>query len=159
MEFERTLDDAEVFAYRNWILGELVQGPDIERYWYNTTWMYPRDKMPDPMGGLRLTKLGAKVSFRKSIFKKPVKVRGPEDWIDSSTKRTKIVDHPIWLVTINLPIRYINRGLDMVDELISADIEKTNQDLAQSYGVPGQDEMDNGDGIDNMDELDSIGDM
>jgi hypothetical protein len=26
LEFERTLDNAEIFAYKNWILGELVEG-------------------------------------------------------------------------------------------------------------------------------------
>ena len=31
LEFERTLDNAEIFAYKNWILGELVEGPEIDR--------------------------------------------------------------------------------------------------------------------------------
>ena len=29
IEFERTMDNAEIFAYKNWIMGELVEGPDI----------------------------------------------------------------------------------------------------------------------------------
>ena len=32
IEFERTLDNLEIFAYKNWLMGELVSGPDIERY-------------------------------------------------------------------------------------------------------------------------------
>ena len=137
LEFERTLDNAEVFAYKNWILGELVEGPDIGRYWFKTVWMYPYAMMPDPNGGLRLTKLGAKVNFRKGIFKKPVKVEGPQDWVDPQSKRAKMVEHEIWLVTIELPLKYINRGLEDTDEIIQRDIQDTNAELADAF----EDEM------------------
>jgi hypothetical protein len=133
LEFERTLDNAELFAYKNWILGELVEGPEIERYWYKTTWMYPHAMMPDPNGGLRLTKLGAKVNFRKGIFKKPVKVKGPQDWADPETKRAKMVEHEIWLVTIELPLKYINRGLEDTEEIMAKDIQDTNEELADAF--------------------------
>lgn len=133
LEFERTLDNAEVFAYQNWIRGELVEGPTIGRYWYKTVWMYPYSCMPDPNGGLRLTKLGAKVNFRKGVFKRPSKVRGPEDWTDPQTKRAKMLETKIWLVTIELPIKYINRGLQDLDDIIQKDIEETNNELADAY--------------------------
>lgn len=133
MEFERTLDNAEIFAYKNWILGELVEGPEISRYWYKTVWMYPYAMMPDPNAGLRLTKLGAKVNFRKGIFKKPVKVRGPQDWVDPESKRAKMVEHDIWLVTIELPMKYINRGLEDIDDTMRRDIQNTNDELADAF--------------------------
>lgn len=133
LEFERTLDNAEIFAYKNWILGELVEGPEIGRYWYKTVWMYPYTMMPDPNGGLRLTKIGAKVNFRKGIFKKPVKVEGPQDWIDPESKRAKMAEHEIWLVTIELPLKYINRGLEQTDEIIQRDLQNTNAELADAF--------------------------
>ncbi len=133
LEFERTLDNAEVFAYKHWILGELVEGPDIGRYWYKTVWMYPYSKMPDPNGGLRLTKLGAKINFRKGVFKRPVKVEGPEDWVDPQTKRAKMKESEVWLVTIELPLKYIQRGLEHTDDIIQQDIDQTNAELADAY--------------------------
>lgn len=133
LEFERTLDNAEIFAYKNWILGELVEGPTIGRYWYKTVWMYPYAMMPDPNAGLRLTKLGAKVNFRKGIFKKPVTVRGPQDWADPETKRAKMSEYEIWLVTIDMPIKYINRGLEQNPEIIQKDIEDSNEVIADSF--------------------------
>lgn len=154
IEFERTLDNAEIFAYKNWILGELVEGPIIGRYWYKTVWMYPYGKMPDPDAGLRLTKLGAKVNFRKGVFSKPVKVRGPADWVDPESKRAKMAEYEIWLVTIDLPIKYINRGLELNDEIIQKDIDDTNAELADSFEEmpqePVGDEMDMG-----MDQMDA----
>lgn len=141
LEFERTLDNAEIFAYKNWILGELVEGPIIQRYWYKTVWMYPYAMMPDPNAGLRLTKLGAKVSFSKGTFNKPVKVHGPEDWVNPETKRAKMAHHEVWLVTIELPIKYINRGLEQTDDIIQKDIEDTNAEIADAYDeeAPAQD--------------------
>ena len=136
IEFERTLDNAEVFAYKNWILGELVEGPIIDRYWYKTVWMYPYAMMPDPDAGLRLTKLGAHVSFKKGVFKKPAKVRGPEDWADPESKRAKLIDHEIWLVTIELPIKYINRGLDNAETIIQKDLDSTNEEIADAFEEP-----------------------
>lgn len=133
LEFERTLDNAEIFAYKNWILGELVEGPDIGRYFYKTVWMYPYNSMPDPNAGLRLTKLGANVSFKKGVFSKPVKVTGPQDWVDPETKKAKMAEYEIWLVTIELPIKYINRGLEQNAEIIQKDIEDTNAEVADSF--------------------------
>jgi hypothetical protein len=141
LEFERTLDNAEIFAYKNWILGELVQGPEIGRYFYKTVWMFPHNLMPDPDGGLRLTKIGANVNFKKGTFKRPVKVKGPEDWVDPQSKRAKMVDSEVWLVTIELPIKYINRGLQQINDIIQRDIDKTNADLANAFDEQMPDEQ------------------
>lgn len=133
LEFERTLDNAELFAYKNWILGELVEGPVIGRYFYKVVFMYPHQLMPDPNGGLRLTKIGAKVNFKKGVFKKPTRVRGPEDWVDPQSKRAKMVESDIWLVTIELPMKYIVRGLEHNDDIIQKDIDKTNAELDGAF--------------------------
>lgn len=150
IEFERTLDNAEVFAYKNWIVGELVEGPKIERYWYTTTWMYPYEMMPDPDAGLRLTKIGAKVSFKKGVFKRPVKVTGPQDWVDPQTKRAKIDESEIWLVTIDLPIKYIERGMSNNDDIIQQDIHATNSKLANAYNTAPEEEP-----VDQSEDLDA----
>lgn len=141
LEFERTLDNCELFAYKNWILGELVEGPHISRYWFTVVFMWPYALMPDPNAGLRLTKLGAKVSFKKGTFSKPVKVRGPEDWKNPETKSAKMAEHEIWLVTIDMPLKYINRGLEQTDDIIQKDIDDTNAELADAYDkeMPAQD--------------------
>ena len=30
LDFERVLDELDIYAFKNWQLGELVQGPDVE---------------------------------------------------------------------------------------------------------------------------------
>ena len=65
LEFERTLDSTELFAYKNWADGELVSGPKLDRYFITTTWMYPYKRMPDPYGALRLKETRLRSRFRK----------------------------------------------------------------------------------------------
>lgn len=132
MEFERTLDNLEIFAYKNWILGELVKGPEISRYWVSTTWMYPYKMMPDPSAGLRLTSIGANIEFSKGKFTKPAKIKSPDSWIDPSNKTAKMEESDVWLVKIDLPIKYINRGIENLDTVITADLAKAEQELSSA---------------------------
>ena len=73
------------------------------------------------------------MSFEKGTFSKPVKVHGPEDWANPETKRAKMAHHEVWLVTIELPLKYINRGLEQTDDIIQKDIEDTNAELADAF--------------------------
>ena len=66
MDFERVLSEADLYAFKNWQLGELVDGPDIKRYSVACTFMYPERLMPNPKGGKRLLNLGCKVRFLKT---------------------------------------------------------------------------------------------
>ena len=64
-DFERVLDELDLYVYENWEDGELVSGPNIERHWVTCEFMWPRDKMPDPSGGKRLVDYDCKVSYEK----------------------------------------------------------------------------------------------
>ena len=52
-----------------------------------------------------------------------------------------MAEHEIWLVTIELPIKYINRGLEQGDEIIQKDIEDTNAELADAFGDEPEEAM------------------
>jgi hypothetical protein len=53
-DFERVIDELDTYVYDNWIDGELVEGPKEGRYFVECTFMWPKDKMPEPVGGMRL---------------------------------------------------------------------------------------------------------
>ena len=57
LDFERVLDEADLYAFKNWQLGELVQGPVIGRYTVKCTFMWPYKLMPDPRGAKRLASI------------------------------------------------------------------------------------------------------
>ncbi len=101
-DFERVLDELDIYVYANWSDGELAAGPNIERHWVTCTFMWPRGKMPDPMGGKRLLDYDCKVRYKKTNLIKPRKIREPDD-IRPGTKKGKLDLHPIWLVEIQMP--------------------------------------------------------
>ena len=41
LEYERVLDEVGLYAYKNWRLGEIVEGPKLARYWLHVKLMYP----------------------------------------------------------------------------------------------------------------------
>ena len=112
LEFEKTLDNASLYAYKHWMDGELVDGPDLNRYWFTTTWMYPKKHMPDPSGGMRLVKYGCKITYAEDVYQQPTKVLGPEDIEPGKDqpRKAKMEDIPVWLVTIKMPRKFVDES-------------------------------------------------
>jgi len=102
LDFERVLDEVDMYAFKNWDLGELVQGPDIGRYTVSCTFMWLEDSMPDPRGAKRLIPFDCTVKYKKTTMEIPVKVKDPEDFREG-TKKPKIIKKDIWLVEITMP--------------------------------------------------------
>ena len=48
-DFEKVLDELDLYVYKNWEDGELVMGPDIERHWVTCGFMWDRNNMPAPI--------------------------------------------------------------------------------------------------------------
>lgn len=117
-DFERVIDELDVYVYDNWIDGELVEGPKESRYFVECTFMWPEDSMPEPQGGLRLLDYGCKVQFAESKLSKVRKIRKPED-IRPGTRKGKIDLENVWMVKIVMPKKLmhdINRGYRNLDK-------------------------------------------
>jgi hypothetical protein len=120
MDVERVLDNLNIYAYKNWIEGEIVEGPHIDRYWVTVTIMYPYKLMPDPEGALRLTKNDCKVYYAKDELITAAKLIEPED-SDSpdgadgrrpGQARAKKLKRPVWLVTLEIPRKFMDGFAD-----------------------------------------------
>ena len=105
-DFERVIDELGLYVYENWDQGELVEGPIIERHWVTCTFMWPRNNMPDPMGGKRLLDYDCKISYEKSSIIKAKEIKKPDD-IRPGTKKGKLEKIPVWLVRIQMPKKLI----------------------------------------------------
>jgi hypothetical protein len=101
-DFERVLDEMDMYVYENWQDGELVSGPHIDRHWVRASFMWPKDKMPDPMAGKRLLDYGCKVKYEKTFLVEPRKIESPED-IRPGTKKGRLDRKPVWVVEITMP--------------------------------------------------------
>jgi len=129
-DFERVLDELDVYVYANWEDGEVVAGPKIEKHWITCSFMWERDKMPDPMGGKRLLDYDCKVSYKKDYYVKPKTIEKQEDF-RPGTKRGKLERHPIWIVEIQMPKSLV---MDMYSSF-AKNIE-TDETMMDVQGMP-----------------------
>ena len=117
-DFERVIDELDTYVYDNWIDGELVQGPIESRYWVQCTFMWPKERMPEPQGGKRLLDYGCKVQFAETKLAKVRKIKKPDD-IRPGTRKGKIDQEEVWMVKITMPKKLmndINRGYRNLDK-------------------------------------------
>jgi len=119
-DFERVLDELDVYVFANWEEGELLSGPVDSRHFVTCSFMWPADKMPDPSGGKRLLDRGCKVTYAKDELLKPREIKSPEDYRPGTTKG-KIDAHDIWVVQIKMPKELIGNFKHGKDEIESQD--------------------------------------
>ena len=101
-DFERVLEEMDLYVYDNWIDGELAEGPVVDRHWITASFMWPKDKMPDPTGGERLLDLGCKVRYERSSLIEPRPIKKSGD-LRPGTKKGKLDKKDIWIVEIQMP--------------------------------------------------------
>lgn len=134
LDFERVLDEADIYGFKNWSLGELVDGPVIGRYDVTATFMWPVRVMPDPRGAKRLRPLGCDVNFKKTEIKVPIQIKEPSDF-KPGTHYPKLVSHPVWLVNITIPKHLMNEiregSVDIADQ--SIDLEDLDAAYEKDY--------------------------
>lgn len=101
-DVERVFEEMDMYAYENWEDGELAYGPQVDRHWITAGFMWPQDKMPNPVAAKRLQDLGCKIKYQRSHLLEPRKIRTHED-IRPGTKKGKLDRKPIWIVEIQMP--------------------------------------------------------
>lgn len=124
LEFEKVLDTSDIYAYKNWIKGEVLEGPKLSRHWVTVKLMYPYESMPDPDGAKRLVARDCLVKYHKDTLITPVKVKRFDDVTletrpDGSTRyKAKTKSEPIWVVEVKMPRRYVD---EFASEVVEAD--------------------------------------
>lgn len=121
LDFERVLDESDLYAYRNWELGELVAGPNVKRYSVDCTFMYPLKLMPDPRGAKRLLSVGCNIKFKKTKIKVPIEIKNPSDF-KPGTHYPKMIEREIWLIRIEMP-------KDLMNDIREGSIDLAGQNI------------------------------
>jgi hypothetical protein len=152
LDFERVLDEADLYAFRNWELGELVQGPVVKRYSVGCMFMWPYKLMPDPRAAKRLLNLGCSIKWKKTKIKVPVEVDDYDDF-DPGSRYPKMKPKAIWLVYIEMPKEIMddiregsidlagqNIDLNDLDEAYDDDMDSEDSDGSEDGGQNEQQE-------------------
>ena len=142
LDFERCLDEADLYAFKNWELGELVDGPRVKKYTVSCVFMWPYKLMPDPRGAKRLLSVGCKIKFKKTKIKVPIEIETPDDYLPGG-RYPKSIMRPVWLILIQIPSELMDDvkegSIDLADQTI--DLEE----LDDSY----DEDLDKDDGTEN----------
>ena len=127
-DYERVMDELDLYVYENWQDGELVEGPIVKRHTVECKWMWPIDKMPNPRAGIRLLDYNCKVTYQKDFVVEAREIKTPDDY-RPGTKKGKLDRKPVWVVSITMPksLMYdMYKGyLRNVDQSILDDLETT----------------------------------
>ena len=139
-DFERVLDELDLYVYANWMDGELAAGPKEDRYFVECTFMWPKEKMPEPAGGKRLLEYGCKVAYAETAMAKVRRIKTPDD-IRPGTRKGKIDYDQVWMVKIKMPKRLmknIDRGYTNLDKNKVQDILSSNTAMKQAEPAEAQ---------------------
>jgi hypothetical protein len=129
LDFERVLDELDLYAFKNWGVGELVAGPDIGKYRVTCIFMWPEKLMPDPRGARRLLPFDCEVRFKRTLMQVPMKIEDPSDF-RPGTRKARLVEKKIWLVEITMPKALMSDIRTGSVELEDQDIDLEDLDTA-----------------------------
>lgn len=138
MDFERVIDELDLYAFENWKMGELVEGPVYEKYFVTCTFMWPYKKMPDPRAAERLAEYDCEVFYKRDVLEYPIKIKTPDDF-KPGTKMPRKGQAPVWLVKIVMPKTLMQEIHQGSLELESGNVDM--EDIEQAYETGQDDDM------------------
>ena len=138
LDFERVIDELDIYTFDYWKQGELVAGPVYEKYFVTCTFMWPYKRKPDTRGAKRLADYDCVIKYKHDVLEYPVKVKSPTDFV-AGTKMPKLGKTPVWLVSITIPKKLMQEITQGSLELESDSVDA--EDIDQSYETGLDDKM------------------
>ena len=142
IDIEDYIDSNNVYAFANWIHGELVAGPYVKKYWVTLTLKWPHEKMPDPRAARRLLAQGTRIEFEKSTEEESIPVKTPADY-QPGTKKPRIRKVPVWLVKLSIPRRFVSNVDTEVMDLYDEEVDSDTLETAKPQELDQQPQMGN----------------
>lgn len=162
LAFEDFLDSNDLYVYKNWIKGEVIDGPHVSRYWVTITLRYDYKEMPDPDGAKRLIANGLEVEYKKDkqeYYFKDLRMGDAANTTglgftvhDSLDKTPKPKHVPVWLIEIKIPRRFIESAIE--EDLMDFDDDVDMEDVsdAKDAGVDKETSVKSGEELDDTPE-------
>jgi hypothetical protein len=135
IKMEDIMDSLDIYCFKNWFNGEIVEGPIVRRHWLSFSLLYPRNRMPDPRASLRMLKHGIKVEFSKvkqnnKDFRPMSDDKMPQ--LDNKKETPEQIDNEtFWMVKITFPRRLMDQmeaDLDFYEDEVDIDDVESAKD-------------------------------
>lgn len=151
---EKYFDDMDLYAYKNWIYGELVEGPIVSKYWVEVTFKYGKDTFPDPIATQMFEKQGTNVFVKADWEVGPI--THPRQLGDMQTVAAQASGismpaeerKPIILYKFQIPRRIVNPESFDEYKLMTSDFNSNDEE--EIMPMPEMD-MDNEQDVEQMD--------
>lgn len=127
LSIDEIFSNIHLYGYKNWFEGEILEGPNLDKYWIELKLLFNYNEKPSLDGARVLIKHGIKVKYTESYMLIPRKIESCDDFQDG-TKKPKLDKHKIWVINLKIPknIITLNDTFD-IDDKIAQDI------VLQSY--------------------------
>lgn len=136
--FERVIDELDIYVFENWENGELVKGPLVDRHWVTCAFMWPKEEMPNPEGAKRLSDYGCKVVYKRDVLVEPREIHSEDDYIQG-TKKGKLDEVPIWVVEIVMPKKLMKDIFQGYSSKVEAELESLTRTEVDDAPLPSDD--------------------
>jgi hypothetical protein len=151
IQIEDWLDSLDIYVFKNWFDGQVVDGPIIERHWVSIILKYDYKTMPDPEGAIRMLKYGALVKYRKSKEEDTENHKeqdinqlnnqlqnGQADIQTGDITSSKPQLKDVWLVEIKIPRHFIDE-LEELEGIDTDDVDPEHISSAQDSDLQAKD--------------------
>lgn len=144
---EEYFDNMDLYAYKNWIYGELIEGPVVSKYWVEVVFKYTQETFPDPVATKMFEKQGTIVSVKKDYEVFPIAHPRQESDMQTfiggfgngSVRKPKEERKPVILYKFQIPRRLVNPESFDEYKLMAADFN--NSDIPDEYDDPESSEL------------------
>lgn len=136
-EFERVLDEYDIYVYDNWKHGELLAGPKVSDYWVTCLFMWPYAEKPDCDCLKRLSSVGIKSNTGVDSILVPRKIKTPDDLRPGNSRKGKLDRKKIFIVGLKIPkelLKSVYNGKDLFKVKDDEDIQNQNPAPAAPAG-------------------------
>jgi hypothetical protein len=130
VQMEDVLDAMDLYVFRHWLNGEIVEGPNVRRYWLSMTLRYPKDNMPDPRGAKRLLKHGVRVDYTEVTEKDANDTNSPQGETGEESEGVEV-----WHVRISIPRRLCSQMSDAQQSYYEDDVDVEHAEDAKDDGM------------------------
>ncbi|SOK58607.1 hypothetical protein [Yersinia phage fHe-Yen9-04] len=152
---EEYFDNMDLYAYKNWIYGEVVEGPIVSKYWVEITLKFDHQTFPDPVATQMFERQGTKIFIRPDWEIYPIAhPRGNEDMQSvlgngSSMRKPKDERKAIILYKFQIPRRLVNpesfdeyklMASDFNSNTMQDDVDVPEKDPQDQESMEGQDD-------------------
>lgn len=124
VQMEDVLDSLDIYVYRHWFDGDVIEGPTLGRHFASLTLSFPYKKMPDPRACLRLLKFGIKSDFDK-VERERSKAKDASASGQVGAQQPQRSPEPVWMVKLSFPRRLLDqmtaKTLDLHDHEVDMD--------------------------------------